>query len=62
LPKDLPPDSTVFYHYNEWRKAGTIEKLMHVLHERVREQKKKPKWTTLIMIDAQARASGEEHL
>lgn len=41
LPKDLPPYSTVFYHYNEWRKAGTIEKLMQVLHERVRAQKKK---------------------
>ena len=54
LPKDLPPYSTVFYHYNEWRKAGTIEKLMQVLHERVRAQKKKPQWTTLIMIDSQA--------
>ena len=41
LPKDLPPYSTVFYHYNQWRKAGTLEKLMRVLHERVREQVKK---------------------
>jgi len=41
LPKDLPPYSTVFWHYNQWRKAGSIEKLMTLLHERVREQVKK---------------------
>lgn len=41
LPKDLPPSSTVFYHYNQWRKAGSIEKLMGVLHGHVREQVKK---------------------
>lgn len=43
LPKDLPPYSTVFWHYNEWRKVGSIEKLMRMLHERVREQVKKTK-------------------
>ena len=32
LPKDMPPYSTVFYHYNEWCKAGAIERLMAVLH------------------------------
>jgi len=41
LPKDLPPYSTVFYHYNQWRKAGSIEKLMTLLHGQVREQEKK---------------------
>ena len=55
LPKDLPPYSTVYWHYKQWREAGTIEKLMTVLHEQVRAQvKKKPKWTTLIIIDSQA--------
>jgi transposase len=55
LPKDLPPYSTVYWHYKQWRSAGVIEKLMTALHERVREQvKKKPKWTTLIIIDSQA--------
>lgn len=43
LPKDLPPYSTVYWHYKQWREAGSIEKLMNVLHERVRTQvKKKP--------------------
>jgi transposase len=55
LPKDLPPYSTVYWHYKQWRSAGVIEKLMTALHEHVREQvKKKPKWTTLIIIDSQA--------
>ena len=43
LPKDLPPYSTVYWHYKQWREAGAIEKLMNVLHGQVREQvKKKP--------------------
>ena len=41
LPKDLPPYSTVFWHYNQWRKEGSFEKLMTVLHEQVRAQVKK---------------------
>jgi transposase len=41
LPKDLPPYSTVYWHYKQWRDAGVIEQLMTVLHERVREQVKK---------------------
>lgn len=55
LPKDLPPYSTVYWHYKQWRAAGVFEELMQVLHEQVRTQvKKKPKWTTLIIIDSQA--------
>jgi transposase len=41
LPKDLPPYSTVYWHYKQWRDADTIEKLMTLLHERVRAQVKK---------------------
>ena len=41
LPKDLPPASTVYWHYKQWRDAGTLETLMTVLHERVRAQVKK---------------------
>jgi transposase len=55
LPKDLPPYSTVYWHYKQWREAGAIEDLMSVLHGKVREQVgKKPQWTTLIIIDSQA--------
>ncbi len=55
LPKDLPPYSTGFWHYKQWRVEGVIEQLRDVLHGQVREQvKKKAKWTTLIIIDSQA--------
>ena len=41
LPKDLPPYSTVYWHYKHWQAAGAVEKLMNVLHGQVREQVKK---------------------
>lgn len=41
LPKNLPPYSTVYWHYKQWRSAGVIEQLMNALHEQVREQVKK---------------------
>ena len=43
LPRDLPPYSTVFWHYKQWRSQGVIEEIMVVLHGKIREQaKKKP--------------------
>ncbi|MHC5854802.1 transposase [Nostoc sp.] len=43
LPKDLPPYSTVYWHYKQWRSVGVLDKLMSILHAQVREQvKKKP--------------------
>ncbi len=41
LPKDLPPYSTVFWHYKQWREAGVLDKIMGTLHGLVREQNKK---------------------
>jgi len=41
LPKDLPPYSTVFWHYKQWRAEGVIENIRDVLHEQVRQQVKK---------------------
>jgi transposase len=55
LPKDLPPYSTVFWHYKQWRSQGVMDKIMDTLHQQVREkERKKPQWTTLMMIDSQA--------
>ena len=51
LPRDLPPYSTVFWHYQNWCEDGVLDRIMTELHSKVREQvKKKPQWTTLIMI------------
>jgi transposase len=47
LPKDLPPYSTVYWHYKQWRAAGVIEILLQTLHEQVRQQIKKTKVDTL---------------
>ncbi|HEY9893256.1 MAG TPA: hypothetical protein V6D37_15900 [Candidatus Sericytochromatia bacterium] len=41
MPKDLPPYSTVSWHYKQWLDAGAIEELMSILHSQVREQVKK---------------------
>src|SRR6478672_10932666 len=41
LPKDLPPYSTVFWHYKQWRAEGVLERIMTALHEQVRQQVKK---------------------
>jgi transposase len=41
LPKDLPPYSTVFWHYKQWRAEGVIEQIMTTLHSKVRQQVKK---------------------
>ena len=47
LPKYLPPYSTVYWHYKQWREFDLIDKLMHELHGDVREQVKKKKMDTL---------------
>ena len=41
LPKDLPPYSTVFWHYKQWRADGVLESIRVMLHDQVREQVKK---------------------
>lgn len=41
LPKDLPPYSTVFWHYKQWRASGVLETIRDALHAQVREQVKK---------------------
>lgn len=41
LPKDLPPYSTVFWHYKQWRSQGVIEQILTALHAQVRMQVKK---------------------
>jgi transposase len=41
LPKDLPPYSTVFWHYKQWRADGVIDEISQVLHAQVRQSVKK---------------------
>jgi len=41
LPKDLPPYSTVYWYYKQWRAAGVLDILMNALHSQARAQVKK---------------------
>ena len=41
LPRDLPPYSTVFWHYQNWCEDGVLDRIMTELHGKVREQVKK---------------------
>ncbi len=41
LPRDLPPYSTVYWHYKQWRNAGVLDKMMAELHAQVRQQAQK---------------------
>src|SRR4028118_35034 len=41
LPRDLPPYSTVFWYYKQWRETGALEEIMDKLHSKVREQAQK---------------------
>lgn len=41
LPRDLPPYSTVYWYYKQWRAEGDIDKIREVLHGQVRSQAQK---------------------
>ena len=41
LPKDLPPYSTVFWHYKQWRSEKVLDEIMTALHAQVRQRAQK---------------------
>jgi len=43
MPRDLPPFSTVYRYYKEWKDTGAFVVIMDTLHSMVREQVKKTK-------------------
>lgn len=59
FPKDLPPYSTVFWHYKQWRKDKVIEQMMTTLHGQVREQAEK---TAVDNLAHHRLTSGEEYM
>ncbi|WP_445304712.1 transposase [Microcoleus sp. Pol7_A1] len=36
LPRDLPPYSTVFWHYQNWCEDGALDQILTTLHSKVR--------------------------
>ncbi|BAQ66411.1 hypothetical protein [Geminocystis sp. NIES-3709] len=41
MPIDLPPYSTVYWHYKHWKKDSVIDNIMSQLHQQLREKVKK---------------------
>src|SRR6202790_2334276 len=54
LPKDLPPKSTVWGYFDQWRHNGTLETVHDRLRDRVRKQEKPGQPRRTASIDSQS--------
>src|SRR5947209_11818791 len=54
LPKDLPPRSTVWGYFNQWRHNGTLEAIHDKLRDRVRKEEKPGRPRRTASIDSQS--------
>jgi putative transposase len=54
LPKDLPPKSTVWGYFDEWRHNGTLDRIHDALRDRVRRQEKPGRPRRTASIDSQS--------
>lgn len=54
LPHDLLPKSTVFDYYKAWQQDGTLQRLLDVLRERVREEAGKQATPSAGSMDSQS--------
>ena len=54
LPHDLPSHDTVFYHYNKWKKDGTLDHLLKSLHQNVRVQNGREPTPSAASVDSQS--------
>jgi len=61
LPKDLPPKSTVWRYFEQWRDDGTLERIHDVLRGKVRTAAKPYAPRTTASVDSQLTAVCEAH-
>ena len=54
LPHDLLPKSTVFDYYKAWQQDGTLQRLLDVLRERVRQEAGKQATPSAGSMDSQS--------
>lgn len=59
LPRDFPPWTAVFYHYAEWRRRGTWERINTGLRERYRLAQGRTAQPTAAIIDSQSARTTE---
>ena len=60
IPKDLPPRSTVFAYLDLWSYDGTLDRILHALYVRCREQEGREASPTAAIIDSQSVKSTEK--
>lgn len=60
LPHDLPPWSTVFGYFNQWRKDGTWEKMNHRLRQQVRQAEGRNLEPSAAILDSQSTKTTEQ--
>ena len=54
LPKDFPPQSTVWRYFDEWRRDGTLDKIHDLLRRQVRTAEKPYHPRTSASVDSQS--------
>jgi len=54
LPKDLPPRSTVWKYFDQWRRNGTLDRIHDTLRTRVRAAEKPHSPRTTASVDSQS--------
>jgi transposase len=54
LPKDFPPQSTVWRYFNEWRRDGTLDAIHDLLRRQVRAAEKPWSPRTSASVDGQS--------
>lgn len=60
LPHDLPPWSTVFGYFNQWRQDGTWERINHILRQKVRQAEGRNPEPTAAILDSQSTKTTEQ--
>ena len=60
LPKDLPPNSTVYRYFCEWSWDGTLDRIHDALYIKCREQAEREASPTAAIIDSQSVKSAEK--
>lgn len=60
LPHDLPPWSTVFGYFNQWRKDGTWVKINQALRQQVRQAEGRSAEPSAAILDSQSTKTTEQ--
>jgi transposase len=60
IPKDLPPKSTVYRYFCDWRYDGTLDRIHHALYVLCREKAEREASPTACIVDSQSVKSAEK--